>query len=235
MTALLQKVDITDLGLIDFNDAWDIQRKAASELLQERNASDGSGHAVVHKLFFCEHPHVYTIGKSGSDSNLLVDTEFLRQKGADVIRIDRGGDITYHGPGQLVCYPVFDLATLGIGVKKYVELLEEAVIMTLGHFGISGQRMEGATGVWIDPGIPGKARKICAMGVKVSRAITTHGLALNVNTDLDYFRFINPCGFTDKGVTSIRNEQGGKVAMKETVGYLTNAILMVFKLWESGA
>ncbi|MBN1337897.1 MAG: lipoyl(octanoyl) transferase LipB [Bacteroidales bacterium] len=229
-----QKVIITDLGLIDFKEAWEIQRKAASGLIQKKNESAGTGDSGVHRLFLCEHPHVYTLGKSGSESNLLVNEQMLEQKGANVIRIDRGGDITYHGPGQLVCYPVFDLAGLGIGVKQYIELLEEAVIMTIGHYGISGQRMEGATGVWLEPDLPGRARKICAIGVKVSRAVTNHGLALNVNTDLDYFRYINPCGFTDKGVTSIKKELGRSTEIKRTKELVREAFLSVFYLLENG-
>ncbi len=158
-----------------------------------------------HQLIFCQHPHVYTIGKSGSIHNLLVNDAFLESINATVVLSNRGGDITYHGPGQLVGYPIFDLEQLGLYIKDYVHLLEESVISLLSTYGIASSRMQGATGVWLDAGTT-KARKICAIGVRASRYITMHGFALNVNTDLKYFSYINPCGFVDKGVTSLQKE-----------------------------
>ncbi|HOW10634.1 MAG TPA: lipoyl(octanoyl) transferase LipB [Bacteroidales bacterium] len=161
-------------------------------------------------LIFVEHPHVYTLGKSGSENNLLIDHIQLQAKGASFVKTDRGGDITYHGPGQIVGYPIFDLEKIGIGLKEYIFCLEEAIIDTLREFGITGSRLDGATGVWLDPDTKGKARKICAIGVKASRYVTMHGFAFNVNTDLNYFNYINPCGFTDKGVTSLERELGNR-------------------------
>jgi lipoyl(octanoyl) transferase len=151
---------------------------------------------------------VYTLGKSGSDKNLLLNFIQLQSKKASFYRIDRGGDITYHGPGQIVGYPIFDLEVIKIGLKDYIYRVEEAIIKTVNEFGLTASRLKGGTGVWIDPDISGKARKICAIGVRASRYITMHGFAFNVNTDLTYFNFINPCGFTDKGVTSLQKELG---------------------------
>ena len=161
-------------------------------------------------MIFVEHPHVYTLGKSGSENNLLLDLIQLKAKDASFYRIDRGGDITYHGPGQIVGYPIFDLEVIKIGLKEYIYRLEEAIIRTVNEFGITASRLDGGTGVWLDPEIAGKARKICAIGVKASKYVTMHGFAFNVNTDLTYFNNINPCGFTDKGVTSLLNELGAR-------------------------
>jgi lipoyl(octanoyl) transferase len=160
-------------------------------------------------LLFVEHPHVYTLGKSGDEQNLLLNYIQLQAKEATFFHTDRGGDITYHGPGQLVGYPIFDLENFGIGLRKYIFLMEEAIIKTIAEYGLTGSRDEKATGVWLDAGIS-HARKICAIGVKSSRFVTMHGFALNVNTDLTYFQHINPCGFTDSGVTSIEKELGAK-------------------------
>jgi lipoyl(octanoyl) transferase len=179
-------------------------------------------------LLFCEHPHVYTIGKSGSEGNLLVNEAFLKQKGAALFKIDRGGDITYHGPGQIVGYPILDLEAFRSGVKQYIFNMEEAIIRTLAEYNISAQRLDGATGVWLDTAISGKTRKICAIGVKVSRAVTMHGFAFNVNTDLQYYDFINPCGFTDKGVTSMEKELGEKVNFEEVKEKLKENLSAVF-------
>jgi lipoyl(octanoyl) transferase len=161
-------------------------------------------------MIFVEHPHVYTLGKSGSENNLLLDSIQLKAKDASFYRIDRGGDITYHGPGQIVGYPIFDLEMIGVSLKEYIHLLEEAIIISLQETGIHAERLEGATGVWLDSGVAGKTRKICAIGVRASRYVTMHGFAFNVNTNLDYFNYINPCGFTDKGVTSLERETGKK-------------------------
>jgi lipoyl(octanoyl) transferase len=201
-----------DLGLKDYKETWDYQTEIFSHLVDSKktgNVSDCSGSdAVPGTVIFVEHPHVYTLGKSGSENNLLLDMIQLKAKDASYYRIDRGGDITYHGPGQIVGYPIFDLDAIKIGLKEYIYRLEETIIRTVREFGITSSRLEGGTGVWIDPEIPGKARKICAIGVKASKFVTMHGFAFNVNTDLTYFNNINPCGFTDKGVTSLRKELG---------------------------
>ena len=201
-----------DIGLKDYKETWDFQVEIFNKLVdrKKQRTPDGDtvGKIVPGTLIFVEHPHVYTLGKSGSENNLLLDSLQLRAKDASFYRIDRGGDITYHGPGQIVGYPIFDLELIHIGLKEYIYGLEEAIIRTVGEFGIIASRLEGGTGVWLEPEITGKARKICAIGVKASRYITMHGFAFNVNTDLSYFNNINPCGFTDKGVTSLEKELG---------------------------
>jgi lipoyl(octanoyl) transferase len=169
----------------------------------------------LNRFLLVEHPHVYTLGKSGDEHNLLVHDDFLKKIEATYYKINRGGDITYHGPGQLVGYPIIDLEHYHIGVREYIEKMEDAIIATIAHYGLSGGRREGATGVWLDSNIPAKARKICAIGVRVSRYVTMHGFALNVNTDMRYFSYINPCGFISYGVTSLERELGHPVDMKE--------------------
>jgi lipoyl(octanoyl) transferase len=201
-----------DIGHKDYKKTWDYQAVLFSKLVDSKKSSEKSAvaeHEILPgTLIFVEHPHVYTLGKSGSENNLLLDMIQLRAKDASFYRIDRGGDITYHGPGQIVGYPIFDLEIIKIGLKEYISRLEDAIIKTVGEFGISASRLEGGTGVWLDPEVRGKARKICAIGVKASRFVTMHGFAFNVNTDLSYFNNINPCGFTDKGVTSLSQELG---------------------------
>jgi len=201
-----------DLGLKDYKETWDYQTEIFSHLVDSKKAgvmtSRSDTDTVPGTVIFVEHPHVYTLGKSGSENNLLLNMIQLKAKDASYYRIDRGGDITYHGPGQIVGYPIFDLDVIKIGLKEYIYRLEETIIRTVREFGINSSRLEGGTGVWIDPEIPGKARKICAIGVKASKFVTMHGFAFNVNTDLTYFNNINPCGFTDKGVTSLRKERG---------------------------
>lgn len=201
-----------DIGHKDYKETWDYQAVLFSKLVDSKKSSEKSAvaeHEILPgTLIFVEHPHVYTLGKSGSENNLLLDMIQLRAKDASFYRIDRGGDITYHGPGQIVGYPIFDLEIIKIGLKEYISRLEDAIIKTVGEFGISASRLEGGTGVWLDPEVRGKARKICAIGVKASRFVTMHGFAFNVNTDLSYFNNINPCGFTDKGVTSLSQELG---------------------------
>lgn len=199
-----------DLGRMPYRDCWEYQRRLFDALMARRDeASDEAGWILT-----VEHPPVYTLGKSGRMQNLLVSEEFLRSRGAESYRIDRGGDITFHGPGQAVCYPVLDLGRLGIGLREYIERLEQAVIEVVGRYGIRGGRMAGAAGVWIDAE-GASARKICAIGVRASRFITMHGFALNVSTDLGWFGYINPCGFVDRGVTSIERETGRTVPMDE--------------------
>jgi lipoyl(octanoyl) transferase len=201
---LSYKVEYEDIGLRDYKETWNYQEKIFNNLLEEKKR----GKIIPGTLIFVEHPHVYTLGKSGSEKNLLLDYIQLQAKNASFYKIDRGGDITYHGPGQIVGYPIFDLEAMNIGLKEYIYNLEESVIKTIGDFGLSGERLEGGTGVWLDPDINCKARKICAIGVKASRYVTMHGFAFNINTDLAYFNYINPCGFTDKGVTSLEKETG---------------------------
>jgi len=211
---LSYSVKYEDIGLKDFKKTWDYQEKIFQRLIDNKkgtnSALSGSENPVHGTLIFVEHPNVYTLGKSGSENNLLLDYLQLQAKDAAFYRIDRGGDITYHGPGQIVGYPIFDLEMIGVSLKEYIHLLEEAVIMSLEDCGIHAERLEGATGVWLDSGIAGKTRKICAIGVRASRYVTMHGFAFNVNTNLNYFNFINPCGFTDKGVTSLEKETGKK-------------------------
>ena len=203
----MKKILFHDLGLIGYQQAWDYQKEVHAKVLHHKvNAANGGRENC---LLFCEHPHVYTLGKSGSESNLLIDSIQLMAKDATFVKTDRGGDITYHGPGQIVGYPILDLEWLGIGVKEYVSRIEETIIQTLKAYDLQSERLEGATGVWLEANT-GKTRKICAIGVKVSRAITMHGFAFNINTDLGYFNYINPCGFTDKSVTSLEKEMGEK-------------------------
>jgi lipoyl(octanoyl) transferase len=204
-----------DIGQRDYKETWDYQSDIFKKLVDNKKTvnaiADTDKIALPGTLIFVEHPHVYTLGKNGSESNLLLDYIQLQAKDAAFYRIDRGGDITYHGPGQIVGYPIFDLEKIKIGLKEYIYRLEEAIIRTTGEFGLAASRFEGGTGVWLDPETGGKARKICAIGVKASRYITMHGFAFNVNTDLTYFNYINPCGFTDKGVTSLEKELGRKL------------------------
>ena len=189
-----------------FGECWELQQ----QLFKGAIAAKSEGEEPRHTIILVEHPPVYTLGKSGKDSNLLVAEEFLKSIGAEFFHIDRGGDITFHGPGQIVGYPILDLAQLGIGLKDYIDAIEGAVIDTMAEWGIACQRVEGASGVWIvESGRP--MRKICAVGVKSSRWVTMHGFALNVNTDLKYFGFINPCGFTDRTATSMEQELGAKL------------------------
>lgn len=193
-----------DLGRIAYADALEYQTAAFEALLEAK----ASGREEHNQLFFCEHLPVLTIGKSGKDSNLLIPEQLLAGRGVSFFHTNRGGDITYHGPGQITGYPVFDLDQWQLGLKQYIHALEEIIIRFLAIYGLKGERLEGATGVWLDTGQPGRTRKICAIGVKSSRFVTMHGFALNINTDLSYFSLINPCGFTDKGVTSLAMEMG---------------------------
>ena len=206
----MKKTRLIDLGVASYMPVW----KQQEELHQEVIAAKLRGEDTGNYLLFVEHNHVYTLGKSGSEANMLINAIQLQAAHAEFVKVNRGGDITYHGPGQLVVYPIVDMANFGVGVKDYVDRLEEVVIRTVGEYGIKGERREGATGVWIDAHTP-KARKICAIGIKCSRYVTMHGFALNVNTNLDYFNYINPCGFVDKGVTSIAKEVGHEVSMIE--------------------
>jgi len=226
---MVNKVQFIDLGLKDYKETWDFQEKLfkASIQLKIKHRDGLTDKLPEHKLIFCEHPHVYTLGKSGSEQNLLISEAILKQKKATYYKINRGGDITYHGPGQLVAYPILDLDQFFTDIHKYMRYLEEAVILTLQEFGIKGDRVAGATGVWIDVNTPNE-RKICAMGVKSSRWVTMHGLALNVNPDLSYFNNIVPCGITDKAVTSMEKELGIKVDFNQVKDILKENLSVVF-------
>lgn len=200
---MIDNLSFVDWGLIPYGQAWERQ----AELFEAIIAAKLAGRAYQNEVVFCEHPHVYTLGRSGKENNMLLGEEQLKAIDATLFHIDRGGDITYHGPGQLVSYPILNLEQFNLGLKAYIHLLEEAVIGVCASYGIEAGRLEKATGVWLD-GNKSTARKICAMGVRSSRYVTMHGLALNVNTDLRYFSYINPCGFMDKGVTSLQKELG---------------------------
>jgi len=204
------------LKLVDWNiTPYDVTYNRQKEWFETAIRNKAEGKPVDNTLIFCEHPHVITIGKHGKFSNLLFPEETLKEKNVALFHIDRGGDVTYHGPGQLVGYPILDLEAFGLSLKKYVFLLEESIIELLKQYGIKSNRLEGATGVWLDTDQPGKTRKICAIGIRASRYVTMHGFALNVNTGLEYFRLINPCGFVDKGVTSLEKELGHPVDIKQ--------------------
>ena len=212
----MPKVVFQDLGLIDYKEAWDYQEKRFNEILdvKKNNRKENRQDPTLSYLLFCEHPHVYTLGKSGDEKNLLVNEDYLKSRGATFYKINRGGDITYHGPGQIVGYPILDLDNFFTDIHKYLRFLEEAVILTLAEYGIESTRSNGETGVWLDVGTD-KARKICALGVRSSRWVTMHGFAFNVNCDLSYFGNIIPCGIVDKSVTSMQKELNREVDMQE--------------------
>lgn len=213
-----KKVALQDLGFKDYKETWDYQESLFKDIVDAkiRNRREDAGLETPNHFLFVEHPHVYTLGKSGDINNLLVDEKALEAKGATFYKINRGGDITYHGPGQVVGYPILDLDNFFTDIHKYLRLLEEMVILTLREYGLKAERSEGETGVWLDVGTP-FARKICAMGVRASRWVTMHGFALNVNADLGYFDLMIPCGIKDKAVTSLNVELGQKEVDMEEV------------------
>ncbi len=227
---MLPIVHFVDLGLIDYKKAWEEQERLFNTTIQEKIQIRNGESTIITKnyLLFCEHPHVYTLGKSGSEANLLLDDEGLKDNDATYYKINRGGDITYHGPGQLVAYPIFDLDQFFTDIHKYMRFLEEAVIQTLNEFGIVGGRVEGLTGVWIDCD-SSHPRKICAMGVKSSRWVTMHGIGFNVNSDLSYFSHIIPCGIDDKAVTSMQRELGYALNMDEVATILKEKLADQFQ------
>jgi lipoyl(octanoyl) transferase len=225
---LSAKVIYDDLGRRDYKETWDYQELFFSAKVAGKGKGVSAPEETSDRLIFVEHNHVYTLGKSGSEQNLLLDYIQLQARDATFYKIDRGGDITYHGPGQLVGYPIFDLEEMKLGLRDYIHLLEEAIIRCLSSFDIKGERLEGATGVWIDPDSGTRTRKICAIGVRASRFVTMHGFALNVSTDLSYFNHINPCGFTDKGVTSIEKETGIKTDLEDVKKLMYNTMREVF-------
>jgi lipoyl(octanoyl) transferase len=217
----MQRVNYKDLGVISYKEAWDLQESVLGDNLllksdARKNKPEATAAAIDthHHLFLCEHPPVYTLGKSGNIQNVLLSEAALQEKGIEFFKTNRGGDITFHGPEQLVGYPILDLEKMNTDIGWYLRNLEETVIRTIATFGIKGERSAGETGVWIEPDKPGKERKICAIGVRCSRWITMHGYALNVNTDLQYFDHIIPCGIQNKQVTSMQKELGEKVDME---------------------
>lgn len=226
-------ITVQDLGLIDYQQAWDLQarlfRKAIDRKLANRKLPEDQKEPIQHHLLFCDHPPVYTLGKSGKMHHLLLSEAGLAQRGIQLLRTNRGGDITFHGPGQVVGYPILDLHAFFTDIHKYMRYLEEVIIGVLVEYGLQGGRLEGATGVWLEPHNPAQARKICALGVRCSRWVTMHGFALNVNTDLRYFNHIIPCGIDDKAVTSLQQELGYPVDREEVITKLSHHMETVFE------
>ena len=211
-----KKIIVSDLGKKDYQETWNYQAQLLDEIvsLKREKRNNIEGVTTPNYFLFVEHPHVYTLGKSGDMSNLLLNEEGLKEKNATFYKINRGGDITYHGPGQIVGYPILDLENFFTDIHKYLRLLEEAIILTIAEYGLKGERSDGETGVWLGVGTP-FARKICAMGIRASRWVTMHGFALNVNVDLGYFDNIIPCGIRGKAVTSMEVELGKKISEEE--------------------
>jgi lipoyl(octanoyl) transferase len=236
--AMEQQVVFLDLATMEYGVAWELQERLLKENLDRKAAAKavavGDEYPYMnpdtrHHLLFCEHPPVYTLGKSGKPENILISANELADKGISYYPTNRGGDITFHGPGQIVGYPILDLEKFYTDIGKYLRNIEEVVIRTIAAFGIKGERSKGETGVWIEPDIKGRERKICAMGVRCSRWITMHGFALNVNTDLDYFNYIIPCGIADKKVTSIAAETGYAVPIADVQEQLKKNFEIVFE------
>ncbi len=227
-----KKTTYKNIGLLDYQNAWDYQEELFDEIvrIKEKNRKADHKQLTPNYLLFCEHPHVYTIGKSGKVDNLLISEEFLVSKGASLHRINRGGDITYHGPGQIVGYPILDLNNFGVSIKNYIYGLEEVLIRTLRHYNIDATRLEGATGVWLDAGHPQNERKICAIGVRTSHWVSMHGFAFNVNTDLNYFEYIVPCGIQGKSVTSLKQELGEHIDILQVQNILKQEFKSVFEM-----
>jgi lipoyl(octanoyl) transferase len=218
-----------DLGVIDYKEAWDIQEEIFAKTIATKIArrNGETDEPTKNYVFFCQHPHVYTLGKSGKESHLLLNKEALKTHQATYYKINRGGDITYHGPGQLVVYPIFDLDYFFSDIHRYLRYLEEAVIATIAEYGVKGERFDGLTGVWIEPNTP-RERKICAMGVKCSRWVTMHGIGFNVNSDLSYFNHIIPCGIQDKSVTSLQQELGRVLDFEEVSAIFKEKLALQF-------
>lgn len=229
-----KKVKFINLGEIDYQEGWDYQTElfdaTVSRKIENRKAEVTDQKETDNYLIFCTHPHVYTLGKSGSEENLLLDETGLKEKQATYYKINRGGDITYHGPGQLVGYPILDLDNFFTDIHKYLRFLEEAVILTLADYGIEAGRIDGLTGVWLDHEKQANPRKICALGVKSSRWVTMHGFAFNINANLEYFNNIIPCGIDDKAVTSLNAELGREVDIEEVAEKLKKHIAELFEM-----
>lgn len=229
---LNKKTKFLDLGLIDYKQAWDYQTNLFQSVLdiKSENRANAANLPTNNYLLFCEHPHVFTLGKSGDEQNLLIKKEDLHTIEATYYQINRGGDITYHGPGQLVVYPVIDLENFFTDIHKYMRLLEESVIQTLQEFNITAGRINGLTGVWLGGEQETTARKICALGVKTSRWVTLHGLAFNVNSALEYFDYIVPCGIQDKSVTSLEKEKGSLQDFELVKSILKDKLVNLFEM-----
>lgn len=235
MNAIQNKeVIFQHLGLVDYQEAWDYQEKLFADTIQlkieNRKLPEAEQQITPNYLLFCQHPHVYTLGKSGDLEHLLLDERALAEKHAKFYKINRGGDITYHGPGQIVAYPILDLDNFFTDIHRYLRYLEEAVILTLADYGLEAGRIEGLTGVWLDHIEQKNPRKICAMGVKSSRWVTMHGLAFNVNSDLQYFEYIVPCGIKDKAVTSLEKELGEQQNIQEVEEKLRTHLVKLFEM-----
>ena len=222
-------VHYTNLGLVDYKEAWDLQESLFAETIALKIArrNGETDEPTKNHILICEHPHVYTLGKSGNENHFLLNEKTLALHNATYYKINRGGDITYHGPGQLVVYPILDLDYFFSDIHKYLRYLEEAVIQTIATYGVVGERMDGLTGVWIEPNTP-RERKICAFGVKCSRWVTMHGIGFNINTDLTYFNHIIPCGIEDKSVTSLQKELGRPVDFEEVSTILKEKLASLF-------
>lgn len=229
-----QTVIFRDLGRMSYKEAWDFQEQLLQQNLRAKSLSvagesfNEAAADTVHHFLLVEHPHVYTLGKSGKEEHVLISEAERRHKGIEYFRTNRGGDITYHGPGQIVGYPILDLEKIYTDIGRYLRSLEEVIILTLADYGLKGERSAGETGVWLEPGIKGRERKICAMGVRCSRWITMHGFAFNVNTSLSYFDHIVPCGIRDKQVTSLQQELGRELAIDEVKEKLKRNFERVF-------
>lgn len=224
----MESVWYSDLGVLDYQQTWDLQERLLQENLRLKAEASGGPVATQHHLLLVEHPPVYTLGKSGKMEHVLIDAATREAKGIQFFKINRGGDITFHGPQQLVGYPILDLEKFYTDIGRYLRSLEEVIILTIADFGLKGERSPGETGVWLDATVPGRERKICAMGVRCSRWVTMHGFALNVNTDLQYFNYIIPCGIENKAVTSIEKELGYAVDMEAVKSRLTKHFETVF-------
>jgi len=229
-----KQVNFQHLGLVDYQEAWDYQEKLFAETIalkiQNRKLPENEQQLTPNYLLFCQHPHVYTLGKSGQQEHLLLSEQALVERNARYYKINRGGDITYHGPGQIVAYPLLDLDNFFTDIHRYLRYLEEAVILTLSDYGLEAGRIDGLTGVWLDHVAQKNPRKICAMGVKSSRWVTMHGLAFNVNTDLQYFEYIVPCGISDKAVTSLEKELGSPQNIEEVETRLKQHLANLFEM-----
>ena len=227
----MQEVEIRDLQSMAYGECWDLQRSLFDSLCRKKLEKSFADDEPRGTILLVEHPAVYTLGKSGNEQNMLVTEEYLKGLGAEFYHIDRGGDITFHGPGQLVCYPIIDLDAIGIGVRRYIEALEQSVIDLAKEYGIEAHRSEGASGVWVSQG--SHLVKLCAVGVRASHGVTMHGLAMNVSTDLKWFHLINPCGFTDRGVCSLSTLTGREVTMEEVkpkfINYLAKNLNVKYK------
>lgn len=232
-----QQVFFQDLGRKEYKEVWDYQETLLKKKVElktiARNQSEKPDYAsagITHELLFVEHPLVYTLGKTGHEENVLISDEEREARGIEYYHINRGGDITFHGPGQIVGYPIFDLEQFKPDLGWYLRSLEDVIIATIAEYGLHGERSKGETGVWLEPHTPGKARKICAMGIRCSRWVTMHGFALNVNTDMDYFNFIVPCGIQDKTATSLQKELGHEVDIEEVKEKLKRNFEKVFEI-----